>query len=49
MAFDHEKLQVYQFDIDYVARANDIVQSLPGGRGYLADTQMPAKLIKTHQ
>ncbi len=37
MAFDHEKLDVYQLAIDFVARANDVVESLPRGRGYLAD------------
>ena len=35
--FDHEKLDVYQVTIDFVALADDIVESLPRGRGYLAD------------
>jgi len=35
--FDHEKLDVYQGAIDFVALANSIVESLPRGRAYLAD------------
>ena len=44
MAFDHEKLDVYQLAIDFVARANDIVENLPRGRGYLADQLQRAAL-----
>jgi four helix bundle protein len=35
--FDHEKLKVYQAAIDFVAVADEIVERLPRGRGYLAD------------
>jgi len=35
--FDHEKLDVYKVAIDFVALADDVVESLPRGRGYLAD------------
>ena len=44
MAFDHEKLDVYQLAIDFVARANDVVENLPRGRGYLADQLQRAAL-----
>ena len=44
MAFDHEKLDVYQLAVDFVARANDVVESLPRGRGYLADQLQRAAL-----
>ena len=39
MPFDHEKLDVY-----LVARANDIIERLPRGRGYLADQLQRAAL-----
>jgi four helix bundle protein len=42
--FDHEKLDVYQVAIEFVARANDIVEQLPRGRGYLADQLQRAAL-----
>ena len=35
--FDHEKLEVYQAAIRFVVLANDIVEALPRGRGYLGD------------
>lgn len=35
--FDHERLDVYGAAIDFVAVADDIVERLPRGRGYLAD------------
>ena len=44
MPFDHEKLDVYQLAVDFVARANDVVESLPRGRGYLADQLQRAAL-----
>jgi four helix bundle protein len=44
MAFDHEKLDVYQLAIEFVARANDVVENLPRGRGYLADQLQRAAL-----
>jgi len=36
-SFDHERLDVYQAAIDFVVLANDVVEHLPRGRGYLAD------------
>lgn len=44
MAFDHERLDVYQVAIEFVAKANDIVEQLPRGRGYLADQLQRAAL-----
>lgn len=44
MAFDHEKLDVYQLAIEFVARTNDIIERLPRGRGYLADQLQRAAL-----
>ncbi|HVT44805.1 MAG TPA: four helix bundle protein [Thermoanaerobaculia bacterium] len=44
MPFDHEKLDVYQLAIEFVARANDIIERLPRGRGYLADQLQRAAL-----
>lgn len=44
MAFDHEKLDVYQLAIDFLARANTVVEQLPRGRGYLADQLQRAAL-----
>ena len=35
--FDHERLDVYQAAIEFVVLANDVVEHLPRGRGYLAD------------
>jgi four helix bundle protein len=35
--FDHEKLDVYQAAIDFVAVADDVVGHLPRGRGYLGE------------
>jgi four helix bundle protein len=35
--FDHEKLDVYQASIEFVALSDDIVERLPRGRAYLAD------------
>jgi four helix bundle protein len=37
MAFDHEKLDVYQLALEFVVKADEIIESLPRGRGYLAD------------
>ena len=37
MNFDHEKLDVYQAAIEFVALADDVVENLPRGRLYLAD------------
>ncbi|HUP66159.1 MAG TPA: four helix bundle protein [Thermoanaerobaculia bacterium] len=44
MAFDHEKLDVYQMSIEFVARANQLIEKLPRGRGYLADQLQRAAL-----
>ena len=35
--FDHEHLDVYKRAIEFVVLANDVVEQLPRGRGYLAD------------
>ena len=35
--FDHDNLDVYQAAIEFVARADCIVEHLPRGRAYLAD------------
>ena len=37
MPLDHERLDVYQFSLDLVVLADDVVQGLPKGRGHLAD------------
>ena len=37
MRFDHEKLDVYQKSIEFVALADQIVEKLPRGRSHLAD------------
>ena len=42
--FDHEKLDVYQISIDFVATADDVVEHLPRGRRYLADQLQRAAL-----
>lgn len=34
---DHERLDVYHFAIQFVVLADEIVESLPRGRAYLAD------------
>jgi four helix bundle protein len=44
MPVDHEKLDVYVLAVDFVARANGIVEELPRGRGYLADQLQRAAL-----
>ena len=36
-AFDHERLNVYQVALEFVAIADSIIQGLPSGRGYVAD------------
>jgi four helix bundle protein len=42
--FDHEKLDVYHAAIEFVGKANSIVEELPRGRGYLADQLQRATL-----
>ena len=37
MAFDHERLDVYQVALDFLALADDVIQHLPRGRSHLAD------------
>lgn len=44
MPFNHERLDVYGLAIDFVARANCVVEVLPRGRGYLADQLQRAAL-----
>ena len=35
--FDHERLEVYQAAIDFVAPADEIAEQIPRGRGHLVD------------
>lgn len=35
--FDHERLDVYQVALDFIVVANDLVETLPRGRGHLVD------------
>lgn len=44
MPFDHEKLDVYQLAIEFAAQADQISESLPRGRRYLADQLQRAAL-----
>lgn len=37
MVLDHERLDVYQFALDFLVFANDIIEKLPRGRSHLAD------------
>jgi four helix bundle protein len=37
VAFDHERLDVYQKALDFLVVANDVVEHLPRGRSHLAD------------
>jgi hypothetical protein len=41
---DHEKLEVDQLGIEFVAEANDFIERLPRGRGYLSDQLQRAAL-----
>ena len=36
-SFQHERLDVYRIAIELVALADDVINDLPRGRGYLAD------------
>jgi len=36
-AFDHERMEVYQVAIEFVALADGVIETLPRGRAYLAD------------
>ncbi len=44
MAFDHEKLDVYQVAIDFLAHADTVAESLPRGRGYIGEQLRRASL-----
>lgn len=44
MAFDHDKLEVYQLALEFAARADVLIDSFPRGRGYLADQLQRAAL-----
>jgi len=44
MPFDHEKLEVYQLSLEFAARADELIDALPRGRGYLADQLRRAAL-----
>jgi len=35
--FDHEKMDVYQVAIEFIALADEVAENLPRGRAYLAD------------
>jgi len=37
MAFDHEKLDVYNVALDFLIEADSLIERLPRGRGHLAD------------
>ena len=37
MAFDHERLDVYQLALDLLVLADDVIERLPRGRGHLTD------------
>ena len=37
MTFDHERLDVYGIGLEFVVAADEVVEELPQGRGYLAD------------
>jgi len=37
MPFDHERLDVYQVALDFLVVADEIIESLPRGRGHLVD------------
>jgi four helix bundle protein len=37
MELDHERLDVYHLALDFLVRANGIIESLPRGRSHLAD------------
>ena len=37
MAFDHERLDVYQAVLDFVVQADDVIEHFPRGRSHLAD------------
>lgn len=44
MPFDHEKLEVYHLAIEFAGRADELIERLPRGRGYLADQLQRAAL-----
>lgn len=41
---DHEKLDAYQVAVEFVIVADDIIEHLPRGRGYLSDQLQRAAL-----
>lgn len=44
MAFDHEKLDVYQLAVEFVSKADELLKELPRGRGYITDQLHRASL-----
>ncbi len=40
--FDHEKLDVYKISLDFTVIVDEIVSTLPKGRGYLSDQLLRA-------
>jgi hypothetical protein len=49
MAFDHEKLDVYQRAMDFAVVASALCEALPRGKGYLADQLQRAALRVRHE
>jgi four helix bundle protein len=37
MAFDHERLDVYQRSLDFLELTEQVIEALPRGRGHLSD------------
>ena len=37
MVLDHERLDVYHLALDFLVFANGVIETLPRGRGHLAD------------
>jgi four helix bundle protein len=44
MPFDHERLDVYQLSLDFLAIADEIIEQLPKGRSYLKNQLCSAAL-----
>jgi four helix bundle protein len=42
--FDHEKLDVYQLSVEFLALADRVAATFPGGRAYLGDQLRRASL-----
>ncbi len=44
MVLDHERLDVYQLSLDFMAFGNGVIEGLPRGRSHLADQLTRASL-----